>query len=41
MRSQFGIVPAGPDEAGWLTPHGREALSGAPVFRRHTPQEQD
>lgn len=41
VRSQFGIVPAGPDEAGWLTPHGREALSGAPVFRRHTPQEQD
>lgn len=25
-----GIVPAGPDTAGWLTPHGREALGGRP-----------
>ncbi|MEJ8640876.1 glutathione S-transferase C-terminal domain-containing protein [Streptomyces sp. MS1.HAVA.3] len=25
-----GIVPAGPDTAGWLAPHGREALGGRP-----------
>ncbi len=25
-----GIVPLGPDESGWLTPHGREALGGRP-----------
>jgi putative glutathione S-transferase len=25
-----GIVPLGPDLAGWLTPHGREALGGRP-----------
>jgi putative glutathione S-transferase len=25
-----GIVPLGPDLAGWLTPHGREALDGRP-----------
>ena len=25
-----GIVPAGPDLGGWLTPHGREALGGRP-----------
>ncbi|MFC4064698.1 glutathione S-transferase family protein [Actinoplanes subglobosus] len=25
-----GIVPAGPDPRGWLTPHGREALGGRP-----------
>jgi glutathionyl-hydroquinone reductase len=25
-----GIVPAGPDLAGWHTPHGREALGGRP-----------
>ncbi|MEU1280674.1 glutathione S-transferase C-terminal domain-containing protein [Streptomyces sp. NPDC005805] len=25
-----GIVPAGPDTADWLTPHGREALGGRP-----------
>jgi putative glutathione S-transferase len=25
-----GIVPKGPDLAGWLTPHGREALGGRP-----------
>jgi putative glutathione S-transferase len=25
-----GIVPAGPDPAGWLTPHGRESLGGHP-----------
>jgi len=25
-----GIVPAGPDLAGWMEPHGREALGGRP-----------
>jgi putative glutathione S-transferase len=25
-----GIVPAGPDNSGWLTPHGREQLGGRP-----------
>jgi putative glutathione S-transferase len=25
-----GIVPVGPDPAGWLTAHGREALGGRP-----------
>ncbi len=25
-----GIVPAGPDLSGWLTPHGREPLGGRP-----------
>ncbi|HEX9031659.1 MAG TPA: glutathione S-transferase C-terminal domain-containing protein [Streptosporangiaceae bacterium] len=25
-----GIVPAGPDLSGWLSPHGREALGGHP-----------
>jgi len=25
-----GIVPAGPDLSGWLTPHGRDALGGRP-----------
>jgi len=25
-----GVVPKGPDLAGWLTPHGREALGGSP-----------
>jgi putative glutathione S-transferase len=25
-----GIVPAGPDLSGWLTPHGREELGGRP-----------
>lgn len=25
-----GIVPAGPDTSGWLTPHGREQLGGSP-----------
>jgi putative glutathione S-transferase len=25
-----GIVPAGPDLRGWVTPHGREALGGRP-----------
>ena len=25
-----GIVPAGPDPRGWLTPHGRERLGGRP-----------
>ncbi|MFJ7154283.1 glutathione S-transferase family protein [Streptomyces sp. NPDC101118] len=31
-----GIVPAGPDLAGWLTPHGREVLGGRP-FGEGTP----
>ena len=31
-----GIVPCGPDLAGWLTPHGREALGGRP-FGEGTP----
>ena len=30
-----GIVPAGPDLSNWLDPHGREALGGPPVRRRH------
>ncbi|QRP44836.1 glutathione S-transferase family protein [Amycolatopsis sp. FDAARGOS 1241] len=25
-----GIIPAGPDPSGWLTPHGREELGGRP-----------
>jgi putative glutathione S-transferase len=25
-----GVVPAGPDLSGWLTPHGRESLGGRP-----------
>lgn len=25
-----GVVPAGPDLSGWLTPHGREELGGRP-----------
>jgi putative glutathione S-transferase len=25
-----GVVPAGPELSGWLTPHGREALGGRP-----------
>ena len=28
-----GIVPVGPDESGWLTPHGRESLGGRPFGR--------
>lgn len=31
-----GIVPAGPDLAGWTTPHGRERLGGRP-FGSGTP----
>ncbi len=31
-----GIVPAGPDLAGWLYPHGRESLGGRP-FGHGTP----
>jgi glutathionyl-hydroquinone reductase len=31
-----GIVPAGPDLANWLSPHGREALGGRP-FGNGTP----
>ncbi len=30
------VVPKGPDESGWLTPHGREALGGRP-FGEGTP----
>ena len=33
-----GIVPCGPDLAGWLTDHGREALGGRP-FGDGTPPE--
>jgi putative glutathione S-transferase len=33
-----GIVPAGPDLSGWLTPHGREALGGRP-FGDGTPPD--
>lgn len=36
VKSQFDIVPKGPDESAWLTDHGRERLSSAPVFVRHT-----
>jgi len=32
-----GIIPAGPDLSGWLTPHHREELSGQP-FGDGTPQ---
>jgi putative glutathione S-transferase len=31
-----GVVPVGPDLAGWLSPHGREALGGRP-FGEGTP----
>ena len=31
-----GIVPAGPELSGWLTPHGRESLNGSP-FGEGTP----
>lgn len=31
-----GIVPAGPDTSGWLSPHGREELGGSP-FGEGTP----
>lgn len=30
VKSMFGITPAGPDESGWSTPHGRETLSATP-----------
>ncbi len=33
-----GIVPKGPDLSNWLTPHGREALSGKP-FGEGSPPE--
>lgn len=33
-----GIVPAGPELSGWLTPHGREQLDGRP-FGDGTPPE--
>lgn len=29
--NRFGIVPGGPDLAGWHTPHGRDALGGSPI----------
>lgn len=32
-----GVVPRGPDPAGWLTPHGREALRGQPFGDGGTP----
>ncbi|GAA2895265.1 glutathione S-transferase [Actinoplanes cyaneus] len=35
-----GIVPAGPDPSGWLTPHGRESLGGRP-FGDGTPPVSD
>jgi putative glutathione S-transferase len=33
-----GIVPLGPDPAGWTTPHGREALGGRPFGDGTPPQ---
>ena len=33
-----GVVPAGPDLSGWLTPHGRDDLGGRP-FGEGTPPE--
>jgi putative glutathione S-transferase len=33
-----GIVPLGPDLAGWATPHGREALGGQPFGDGTPPQ---
>jgi len=33
-----GVVPAGPDVSGWLTPHGRADLGGRP-FGDGTPPE--
>jgi glutathionyl-hydroquinone reductase len=33
-----GIVPAGPDLAGWTTPHGRERLGGRPFGNGTPPQ---
>ncbi|WIM94924.1 glutathione S-transferase C-terminal domain-containing protein [Actinoplanes oblitus] len=30
MINPTGVVPAGPDLRGWLTPHGRESLGGRP-----------
>jgi putative glutathione S-transferase len=32
-----GIVPAGPDLSGWLTPHGREVLGGRPFGKGSAP----
>jgi putative glutathione S-transferase len=32
-----GIVPAGPDLSGWLSPHGREALGGRPFGNGRPP----
>lgn len=34
-----GIVPVGPDESGWTTPHGREALGGRPFGDGTPPPE--
>jgi putative glutathione S-transferase len=33
-----GIVPKGPDLAGWLEPHGRESLGGSPFGDATAPQ---
>jgi glutathionyl-hydroquinone reductase len=33
-----GIVPAGPELSGWLTPHGREVLGGRPFGDGTAPQ---
>ena len=32
-----GLVPAGPDESRWLTPHGREELGGTPFGQGTAP----
>lgn len=32
-----GVVPLGPDPSGWLEPHGRESLGGAPFADGATP----
>jgi putative glutathione S-transferase len=34
-----GLVPVGPDRAGWSTPHGREALGGRPFGDGTPPAE--
>ena len=33
-----GVIPAGPDLAGWASPHGRESLGGLAVRRGHAPR---
>jgi glutathionyl-hydroquinone reductase len=30
VKSMYGITPAGPDESGWTSTHGREVLSATP-----------